>query len=192
MKKPSERGISRARNENSERVVRRRHAFGFVLRRHRPSDMGYIVHRHGILYSREYGWDCRFEANVAGIVSEFIHRYDPRRDRCWIAERGPKFAGCVFLMKESNETTRLRMLLVEPRFRRRGLGTQLVRRCIGFAKKAGFRRISLWTNDVLLPARRIYERAGFRMVRSAPHHEFGSGLRGETWVLDLWPRREKV
>ena len=176
----------------TRRAGRPGRAARLVLRGPRPGDMGRIVHRHGILYHREYGWDCRFEAKVAGIVAEFVHGYDARRDRCWVAELDGRFAGCVFLMKETDESTRLRMLLVEPRFRRRGLGTMLVRRCMAFAKRAGFRRISLWTNDVLLPARRIYERAGFRMVRSAPHREFGRGLRGETWALDLKPRREKV
>lgn len=158
---------------------------GYSLRQHRPGDMGWVVQRHGELYWQEYAWDERFEALVADITARFVQDLDAQRERCWIAERDGERLGCVFLVKGTDEEARLRLLLVEPRARGLGLGKRLVEECIVFARSAGYRKMSLWTNSVLDAARHIYRQQGFRVVREEKHHSFGQDLIGETWELDL-------
>jgi DNA-binding MarR family transcriptional regulator/GNAT superfamily N-acetyltransferase len=164
----------------------------YILRLHQPGDMGWIIHRHGALYAEEYGLGQSFEALVARIAAAFIENFDTQRERCWIAERDGEIVGSVLLVKESEEIAKLRLLLVEPKARRLAIGSRLVGECIGFAGRAGYRKITLWTNDVLVSARRIYEAAGFHLVREEPHHSFGRNLVGQYWELALTPHRQQV
>jgi DNA-binding MarR family transcriptional regulator len=157
----------------------------YILRPHRPGDMGWVVHRHGVLYAHEYGWDERFEALVAGITAKFIQNFDPGRERCWLAETDRGIAGSVFLVQQSHEIAKLRLLLVEPDARGLGIGKRLVDECIRFARQAGYRKITLWTQQNLSTARHIYENAGFRLVHQQRHRSFGYDLVGETWDLKL-------
>ena len=155
--------------------------------------MGWVVSRHGALYADEYGCDMRFEALVARIAADFIDRFDTRREACWIAERDAANIGCVFLVQARDEATQaalegvaqLRLLLVEPAARGLGLGARLVDECERFARQAGYRRITLWTNSMLRAARGIYQKAGYQLVKSEAHQSFGHDLVGEVWELAL-------
>lgn len=155
------------------------------LRPHRPGDIGWVIQRHGELYGQEYGYDLRFEALVAQIAARFVHRFDARRERCWIAERDGARLGAVFLVRKSAATAQLRLLLVEPAARGTGLGKRLVEECIAFARGAGYRKLVLWTQSELAAARGIYQKAGFRLVGREKHRSFGKSLTGEYWELGL-------
>jgi DNA-binding MarR family transcriptional regulator/N-acetylglutamate synthase-like GNAT family acetyltransferase len=159
---------------------------GLVLRPPAPGDLGWVVERHGYRYAEEYGWGTSFEALVARIVADFAERNDTKREAAWIAELDGERVGCVFCTAaDASDTAQLRLLIVEPSARGAGVGTRLVDECLRFARRSGYRRITLWTNDVLVAARRIYEHAGFRCDRREPHHSFGHDLVGEYWSRDL-------
>jgi DNA-binding MarR family transcriptional regulator/L-amino acid N-acyltransferase YncA len=157
----------------------------YLLRPHKVGDIGWIIHRHGVLYAREYGWDETFEALVAEIAAAFINHFKPGRECCWIAEKNGEIAGSAFVVEQSKTIAKLRLVYVEPQARGLGIGKRLVHQCMDFARDAGYRRMSLWTNDVLHTARAIYEKAGFRLVKSAPHHSFGKDLIGQHWETKL-------
>jgi DNA-binding MarR family transcriptional regulator/N-acetylglutamate synthase-like GNAT family acetyltransferase len=156
-----------------------------IFRDLQPGDMGWIVHRHGVLYAEEYGWDNTFEALVAKIVGEFIEQFDPKWDRAWIAQIDGRIVGSVLLVKKTKTVAKLRLLYVEPDARGQGIGRRLVDACIAHAQQLGYKRMTLWTNDVLTGARAIYSAVGFELVHSEPHHSFGKNLVGETWERNL-------
>ena len=161
-------------------------ATSYKLRPHRPGDMGWVVQRHGELYWREYHYDERFEALVAEIVAEFVQKLDPKRERCWIAERNGENVGSVFLVKKSPSIAKLRLLLVEPSARGLGIGKRLVEECVHFAKDAGYKKIMLWTQSELAAARSIYQGAGFKLVGEEKHDSWSrKNLVAETWELRL-------
>lgn len=155
------------------------------LRSPRPGDFGWILHRQGVLYAEEYGWDISFEAAAAGIVAAFVRDFDAERENCWIAEHEGAVVGCVFLVKKSDTVAQLRLLYVESTARGLGIGRRLVDECIRFARARGYRTLMLWTNDVLTSARRIYQAAGFRLVKEERHRSFGQELTGQDWELTL-------
>lgn len=157
----------------------------YELRPHRIGDMGWVIQRHGEIYADEFGWNASFEAMVADIAARFIRDFDPAAERSWIAERDGQRIGCVFVVRKSARVAKLRMLLVDPSARGLGLGARLVDECIAFARQKGYRRLTLWTNDVLTAARALYVARGFALVSSEPHNEFGPPMRGEEWTLDL-------
>lgn len=156
-----------------------------ILRDPRPGDMGWVIQSHGSLYAREYGFDSSFEGLVAKIAAEFLASFDASRERCWIADIDGVPVGSVFLVRHSDDVAKLRLLLVDPAGRGQGLGTRLVEECIAFARACGYRKITLWTQSILLAARRIYQNAGFVLVATEPHRSFGQDLVGETWELQL-------
>jgi DNA-binding MarR family transcriptional regulator/GNAT superfamily N-acetyltransferase len=157
----------------------------YLLRTHEAGDIGWVIHRHGVLYAEEYGWDERFEALVARIAAEFIETFDPQRERCWIAERDGARVGSVMLVKKSDRVAKLRLLLVEPSARGLGIGGRLVEECVRFARQARYRKITLWTQSLLYAARAIYRKAGFHLVKRERRESFGHKLVSETWELTL-------
>ncbi len=150
-----------------------------------PGDLGWVVHRHGVLYAREYAWNVQFEALVATIVAGFGEYHDPERERCWIAEIDGHIVGTVFLVRNSNSVGQLRLMLVEPEARGKGIGTRLIQDCLDFARAAGYSTVKLWTNSILIDARRLYEKAGFHLVHAEPYQAFGHDLVSEFWELEL-------
>ncbi len=157
----------------------------YILRPHQSGDMGWIIHRQGILYNEEYGWDERFEALVAEICANYIKNEDPKREHCWVAERNGEIVGAIFCVVRSKTVAQLRLLYVEPSARGLGIGGRLVEECIRFAQRTGYRKMMLWTNDVLHSARKIYEAKGFKLLEEEKHHSFGRDLVAQTWELDL-------
>lgn len=166
----------------------------FVLRPHRPGDMGWVVYREGALYAQEYGFDDTFEALVAQIVADFLTNFDPKRERCWIAELDGQNVGHIFLVKHPTEpsTAKLRLLLVEPSARGLKVGSTLVEECVSFARAVGYKKITLWTQSILVSARRIYQGVGFHLVEEKTNFQFGKQLMSQTWELDLTQKASGV
>ena len=162
-----------------------KYAEPFYLRHHETGDMGWVIHQHGLLYHQEYGWNESFEGLVAQICADFINNYDPQKERCWIAEMQGERVGSIFCVKASQTVAKLRLLLVVPKARKLGLGTSLVKTVIRFARRSGYKKLTLWTNDVLVDARKIYEKNGFKLIDQDPHHSFGHDLIGQNWDLIL-------
>jgi len=157
----------------------------YTIRTHRAGDIGWVIWRHGVLYSREYAWGPLFEALVAEIGARFLREFDPHRERCWIAEKDGRNVGSVFVVKKSDSVAQLRLLLVEPEARGLGIGERLVNECVAFAREAGYQTLTLWTQANLDAAQHIYEKAGFRIVSEETHQTFGEPAQGRTWELEL-------
>ena len=157
----------------------------YLLRPHQPGDMGWVVHRQGVLYAQEYGYDEQFEALAAELVAKFIQQYNPKRERCWIAEKDGEIVGSVFLVSNSKTVSQLRLLYVEPATRGLGIGSRLVAECVRFARQVGYKKMILWTQSELDAARHVYKKAGFRIVKRTPHHRFSKDLVAETWELSV-------
>jgi GNAT superfamily N-acetyltransferase len=157
-----------------------------VRRADRPGDLGWVVMAHGEVYDQQFGWDADFEALVARIVADYATYHDPAREAAWIAEVDDERAGCIFLVSgDEPGMAKLRILLVTLSTRGLGIGTRLVEECLAFARDAGYQQVTLWTNDVLVSARRIYETFGFVLTDEQPHHSFGHHLIGQNWLLEL-------
>jgi DNA-binding MarR family transcriptional regulator/N-acetylglutamate synthase-like GNAT family acetyltransferase len=167
-------------------LTREREEGGIVLREHRPGDMGWVTERHAVLYYEQDGWGAGFEALCAGIVKDFLDNFDPKRERCWIAERNGERVGCAFVVKETLSVSRLRLLLVEPSARGTGLGRRLVEECIAFSREKGYRKLVLWTHSHLTAARAIYAATGFKKLKKTETHDsFGPKAVSEFWELKL-------
>lgn len=171
--------------ERIEELIGEGKTVGYLVRDPRPGDMGWVVHRQTVLYAQEYGWNNEYEALVAEIVAKFIREFDSTSERCWIAEKDGKVVGSVFVVRHDQATAKLRLLYVDPSARGMGIGGRLVDECLRFARQAGYRKMTLWTNSVLTGARRIYEKEGFQLVEEKPHHSFGKDLVGQVWARDL-------
>ncbi|TPN01356.1 helix-turn-helix domain-containing GNAT family N-acetyltransferase [Mesorhizobium sp. B2-1-3A] len=157
----------------------------YLLRPLQVGDIGWIIRRQGMLYAQDYGWDETYEALVAEILAAFVKSFDPKWERSWIAERDGEVVGSVFVVRKSPKVAKLRLLYVEPSVRGLGIGRRLVEECIGFARAKGYKTLTLWTNDILIAARHIYQAVGFRLTEEEPHHSFGKDLVGQTWDLEL-------
>jgi N-acetylglutamate synthase-like GNAT family acetyltransferase len=159
--------------------------YSYILRLPQAGDLGWVVQSNGALYAQEYGWDESYEALVAQIVADFVNTYDAKKERCWIAEKDGENIGSVFLVKKSETVAKLRLLIVDPKARGLGIGKRLVDECTRFARQAGYKKVTLWTNSVLLAARSIYQKAGYELIKTDTHNSFGKDLVGETWELKL-------
>jgi DNA-binding MarR family transcriptional regulator/GNAT superfamily N-acetyltransferase len=157
----------------------------YILRTHQPGDMGWVIARHGVLYTQEYGWDETFEGLVAEIAGEFLQKFDPKKERCWIAEQDGENVGSIFLVKKTATVAKLRLLIVEPKARGSGIGRRLVSECVRHARQVGYKKMTLWTQSHLHAARKLYEGAGFTLTKSWPVHSWGKDMVSETWDLDL-------
>ena len=162
-------------------------AHGVVIRTHRMGDISWAIERHARLYAEEYQWNEEFEALVLKLFARFANEHDPSKERLWVAELEGERVGCVFIARNEEDPSiaQLRCLLVDPKGRGFGIGKRLVAECVAFARSAGYRKIMLWTNDVLIAARQIYQAAGFALVKEEPHHSFGHDLVGQIWALEL-------